>query len=590
MKISDINSFIEESLKDEVRNTILNEQLEGSDDTMDKSESFNIIKSFTSLSGLSNNISNIKDIGGDGFGVEIDIQNISEDEFINACGASSLEDAQSKLTANIHSDLEQRHIGENCDVDVHVDGAEQGLNVKIKIVANNEKLGSDMNENIEQPMEGNAFVAALNKAKENGDDTFEVDGETHNVEECWKQMEEQEGIGEESDPTQIPMDEMKKMKNPCWDGYKAYGTKTKNGKEVPNCVPIDEAEGMGNCEECSGPMNENEEFDDFDTQIQPEELPHDEHDYSSLEDAHSHLNDIVKSKQKDDSGVDEMFENKCNECGSSLIHENECMECGYKPMNESHLCAKCGGQLNEEGICNECNGGMYESKKKTLRLTQSELQEMIKNIVAESVPGLQMYTKVHNADKEENDEYLSSVDKKMKDYLSFKGNNETEFPQQDNEGEKVAYRNTDQEDKDVDDYRGGGMQDLEYDEPPSAQFVDRLRKALTGDRTMGNAPETEKVDGELSNGGKMGEESKHKIGTSVKTETGEKMFKEIDRKHKEKHEAPMYKKDPAPVKSATIKPLEQKINEAKEETKENKVVLEEIKRMKEMLSYNKKTQ
>ena len=28
-------------------------------------------------------------------------------------------------------------------------------------------------------------------------------------------------------------------------------------------------EGMGNCEECSGPMNENEEFDDFDTQIQP---------------------------------------------------------------------------------------------------------------------------------------------------------------------------------------------------------------------------------------------------------------------------------------------------------------------------------
>jgi hypothetical protein len=553
MKISDINSFIEESLKDEVRNTILNEQIEGSDDTMDKGESLNIIKSFTSLSGLSNNITNIQDIGGDGFGVEIDIQNISEDEFMKACGTSSLEDAQSKLTANIHSDLEQRHIGENCDVDVHVDGTEQGLNVKIKIVENNEKLGSDMNENIEQPMEGNAFVAALNKARENGDETFEVDGETHNVEECWKQMEEQEGIGEESNPTQTPVDE------------------------------------MDNCEECWGPMNEGEGFDDFDTQIQPEELPHDEHDYSSLEDAHGHLNDIIKSKQNNND-MDEMFENKCNECGSSLIHENECMECGYKSMNESHLCAKCGGKLNEEGMCNECSGGMYESKKKTLRLTQTELQEMIKNIVAESVPGLQMYTKVHNADKEENDEYLSSVDKKMKDYLSFKGNNETEFPQQDNEGEKVAYRNTDQEDKDVDDYRGGGMQDLEYDEPPSAQFVDRLRKALTGDRTMGNAAETEKVDGELSNGGKMGEESKHKIGTSVKTETGEKMFKEIDRKHKEKHEAPMYKKDPAPVKSATVKPLEQKINEAKEETKENKVVLEEIKRMKEMLSYNKKTQ
>ena len=31
-----------------------------------------------------------------------------------------------------------------------------------------------------------------------------------------------------------------KMKNPCWKGYRAYGTKTKNGKEVPNCVPINE--------------------------------------------------------------------------------------------------------------------------------------------------------------------------------------------------------------------------------------------------------------------------------------------------------------------------------------------------------------
>ena len=27
---------------------------------------------------------------------------------------------------------------------------------------------------------------------------------------------------------------------PCWPGYKQVGTKMKNGKEVPNCVPIDE--------------------------------------------------------------------------------------------------------------------------------------------------------------------------------------------------------------------------------------------------------------------------------------------------------------------------------------------------------------
>ena len=28
------------------------------------------------------------------------------------------------------------------------------------------------------------------------------------------------------------------LKSPCWDGYEQYGTKIKNGKKVPNCVPL----------------------------------------------------------------------------------------------------------------------------------------------------------------------------------------------------------------------------------------------------------------------------------------------------------------------------------------------------------------
>lgn len=28
--------------------------------------------------------------------------------------------------------------------------------------------------------------------------------------------------------------------DPCWDNYKMVGTKEKNGKEVPNCVPKDD--------------------------------------------------------------------------------------------------------------------------------------------------------------------------------------------------------------------------------------------------------------------------------------------------------------------------------------------------------------
>ena len=31
--------------------------------------------------------------------------------------------------------------------------------------------------------------------------------------------------------------EMMNEKGPCWSGYKQVGMKTKNGKQVPNCVP-----------------------------------------------------------------------------------------------------------------------------------------------------------------------------------------------------------------------------------------------------------------------------------------------------------------------------------------------------------------
>ena len=29
------------------------------------------------------------------------------------------------------------------------------------------------------------------------------------------------------------------LKEPCWSGYEQYGTKIVDGREVPNCIPID---------------------------------------------------------------------------------------------------------------------------------------------------------------------------------------------------------------------------------------------------------------------------------------------------------------------------------------------------------------
>jgi len=44
----------------------------------------------------------------------------------------------------------------------------------------------------------------------------------------------------ESQLKNIISEKVSKMKNPCWKGYEMVGKKMKNGKEVPNCVPIEE--------------------------------------------------------------------------------------------------------------------------------------------------------------------------------------------------------------------------------------------------------------------------------------------------------------------------------------------------------------
>ena len=40
----------------------------------------------------------------------------------------------------------------------------------------------------------------------------------------------------------MPCENHEELKAPCWDGYEQYGTKMKDGKEVPNCIPIEACE------------------------------------------------------------------------------------------------------------------------------------------------------------------------------------------------------------------------------------------------------------------------------------------------------------------------------------------------------------
>ena len=266
-------------------------------------------------------------------------------------------------------------------------------------------------------------------------------------------------------------------------------------------------------------------------------------------------------------------EEECNECGEMNEDDMEGMDSfgddyenlpdGESPEDEVNeepkMCSECGGMMNEEGACNECGGaGMYESKKKTLRLKESEMLEMIQRIVKESVPGITVTKKAQTQSKKDNEANDSDVAKKIKGATTFDGNDNPEFPKPIGKGEKVARKNTPEQEEEIEDNRGGGLEDLHYDIEPSQQFKDRLKKSLDGHTSTGNSQDAANV---------------------IKSDLGKNIAKKVERKLKQRKDMVMYNKDVQPVK--VVKESENNLSS---------ILEEEIKKMKNMASYDKKTQ
>lgn len=251
-----------------------------------------------------------------------------------------------------------------------------------------------------------------------------------------------------------------------------------------------------------------------------------------------------------------------------LLSEEEmenCEECG---QTEEGSCNECGGMLNEYGECDECGDTseenvVMESKKTKFRLNEDQLVNLInkivkKTMVNESVPGIEVTKRAQKTSGSDSKSHMSDVAKKMKKTLSFDGNDNPEFPKQIGKGEKVAHRNTKEEEETIEDYRGFGPEDLNYDYEPSDRFKDRLKKSLTGHSTMGNSHDSPNV---------------------MKSDLGEKILKKVDRKSKK-----IGKETLASWGTAIKEPIVVKENK-------NSVVLDdEMDRMKQMFKYNKKTQ
>jgi hypothetical protein len=287
-----------------------------------------------------------------------------------------------------------------------------------------------------------------------------------------------------------------------------------------------------------------------------------------------------------DKEYDVKEEEECDECGDSYMKEDEeggddfeemlrgrrkkhsYVDKGEETPNEigeeKKSCEKCGKEM-----C-ECGGGMYESKKKTIRLTETELTNMIAKMVSESIPGLNAAKKAHEESGKENKANISAVEKKIAATMKFDGNDNPKFPNAIGKGEKVARKNTPAQEDEIK-KNFAGLENLDYDIEPDEKFKKRLKMAIEGDRTMGNAPTTEKTDVVPSNGSKLGEEPKDKDGNVIPTpETAKGIEKQVKDRQKDKDNRELYNKQAVPVKTKSIN--------------------EEVEKMKKIFSYNKKTQ
>jgi hypothetical protein len=245
---------------------------------------------------------------------------------------------------------------------------------------------------------------------------------------------------------------------------------------------------------------------------------------------------------------------------------------GMAEGDESQVCSECGtGELNEEGQCNEC-GYMKESTKKKLRLKESELVSLIRNMVTEAakgepgipgIPGVTVTKKAQSGSKKENEEYAKELSTKLKNYLNFDGNDNPEFPKPIGKGDKMAFRNTSENEKKIEDKRGETASDLSFDYEPSEGFKQRIKKSLEGDSTMGNSSDAGNV-------------VKDKVGSKIVDKTKRKI--ENNKKKKEVSWGHSWEN---PSDARIVKESNNKLSN---------ILKEELEKINKLSFYNKKTQ
>lgn len=267
----------------------------------------------------------------------------------------------------------------------------------------------------------------------------------------------------------------------------------------------------------------------------------------------------------------------------------------------------CGGEITKSCIDKAAKSGssslvkkanLAKTRKKikeSYQLTESEMISMIEKIVLEqkskevkdpaeknnikgiggSPRGLEVYKKAHNGSGKENEDYIKSVAKKMKDYLKDGSKGEYDmnpkiFPVGNGELEKMdkkAFEMTD----DLEDFNYE-IAGLNLPTPDAIEFnEDFMEKLYKGDSTTGNAPG----------------------GNALESKANDRFDKLRKKNTLKKLKDQSYNRVSQPVyneKSGTDKGKGLNIKLESIEDKKTKKINEEFDRMKSLITYNQRTQ
>ena len=248
---------------------------------------------------------------------------------------------------------------------------------------------------------------------------------------------------------------------------------------------------------------------------------------------------------------------------------------------------------------NEMGESKNRGNKQKVVFTESELINFIERLVETEKVVDKGFKTAMTATKKENTDVIKQVAAKMKDYMKNMGTEYEENPQSFPKGNKImsredfgkevsddkknAYDASDAVDEYIDAFAYPGQTNIIPDE---IKFDDtKIEKYLKGHSTTGNA----QVD-----------EDGNALGNVVPSEVGEKFYKNYkENLYGAEQMNASYKRQPAPVDIAgneksngnlkSLKASQQIFNKLGESV-ENKKVISEMEKMKNLIGYNRKTQ